>query len=69
MSGVVYYERVPKILSEGMTCPPKACLLIKWRDVAALSLRYYCPLREDRKYAYAGILRLFLAVLLNTFTK
>ena len=42
-----------------MTGPRIACLLIKWREVAALSLRYYCSPREGQKYAYTGVLRLF----------
>ena len=41
-----------------MTSAAEACLLIKWREVAALSLRYYCSLREGQKYAYTGVLRL-----------
>ena len=40
-----------------MTSSAEACLLIKWRDVAALSLRYYCPLRDGQKYSYTGVLR------------
>ena len=33
-----------------MTCSRIACLLIKWRDVTALSLRSYCSSQEGFIY-------------------
>ena len=38
-----------------MTSAAEACLLIKWRDVAALSLRNCHSPREGQKYAYTGV--------------
>jgi hypothetical protein len=52
-----------------MARPQAVCLPIKWREVAALSLRYYCSLREGQKHAYTGVLRLICGRFCKKYSK